>query len=232
MALSNRRSRQAALPATAEPAGTSMEDTVGYPSMPDERPAPQPRAGDISLPTPRLKVTSVPEFLLRNLAEIAPGKANWSAFQAICGDIFSFLFCPPLAQPIVESSNLTGVNRRDLVFPNYATSGPWDYMRSVYQAQFVVVDAKNYVDNIEKKEVLQLANYLSEHGTGLFGIIISRNGAAKSAEVTLREQWVAYQKLLLILNDDDMRHMISMRADGTDPADLIRQKIEHFRLSI
>jgi hypothetical protein len=29
-----------------------------------------------------------------------------------------------------------------------------------------------------------------------------------------------------------MRHMINMRADGTDPADLIRQKIEHFRLSI
>jgi hypothetical protein len=201
-----------------------LVDADGRPPLPARRGLDQHAAASL------LSATSSSELLLRNLDAIRPGKANWSAYQALCSDIFSFLLCPPLARPIIESSNLTGVNRRDLVLPNYATTGFWDYMRSNYQAQFIVVDAKNYVGNITKKEVLQLANYLSVHGTGLFGIIISRSGASKSAEVTRREQWVMHQKLLLILNDDDVRQMISMRADGTDPADLIRQKIEDFRL--
>lgn len=34
---------------------------MGYPSMPDERPTPQPKAEDIPLPAPRLTVPSVPE---------------------------------------------------------------------------------------------------------------------------------------------------------------------------
>ena len=34
---------------------------MGYPSMPEERPRPQPGAGDIPLPAPRLIVPSVPE---------------------------------------------------------------------------------------------------------------------------------------------------------------------------
>ena len=168
--------------------------------------------------------------LLERLSDIPPGWPEWATYQALCGDILAFLLCPPLSNPIGEVSNWTRVNRRDFVLPNYATIDFWEYMRTHYNAHYIVVDAKNYVGNVKKKEVLQLANYLSAHGAGLFGIIISRNGGDRSAELTRREQWVSYRKMIVILNDDDLRQMISLRTSHTDPAELLRQKLEDFRL--
>lgn len=168
--------------------------------------------------------------LLQRLNLTPPGRAEWSTYQALCGDILAFLLCPPLSNPIGEVSNWTRINRRDFVLPNYANRGFWEYMRVYYNAHYIIVDAKNYVGNVKKKEILQLANYLSEHGAGLFGVITCRNGGDRSAELTRREQWVLHRKLIIILNDDDLRQMISLRTSDADPADLIRQKIEDFRL--
>jgi hypothetical protein len=170
------------------------------------------------------------QLLLDTLDAVPPGRASWPAYQALCRDIFALLLCPPLAQPIYESFNSTRINRRDLVLPNYATSGFWDYMRSHYEAHYVVVDAKNYVGMIKKNDVLQLGNYLSTHGAGLFGMIVSRNGVDKSAELTCREQWVLHHKMIVVLSDDELRQMISLRITDTDPTDLIRQRLEDFRL--
>jgi hypothetical protein len=177
---------------------------------------------------PSLRSTT--ESLLDRLMQIPPGRADWSAYQSLCGEILSFLLCPPLSQPISESANRSRINRRDFILPNYATSGYWDYMRSYYQAHYVVVDAKNYVGNVKKKEILQMANYLTAHGAGQFGIIVSRTGGDRSAELTRREQWILHQKMIVVLNDDDMRQMVSLRVGDIDPAELIRQKIEDFRL--
>jgi hypothetical protein len=173
---------------------------------------------------------SATQALLDRLAQTPPGRADWSAYQSLCGDVLSFLLCPPLSQPISESANKSRINRRDFVLPNYATSGYWDYMRSYYQAHYIVVDAKNYIGNVKKKEILQVANYLSAHGVGQFGMIVSRTGGDRSAELTRREQWIIHRKMIVLLNDDDMRQMISLRAANIDPAELIRQKIEDFRL--
>jgi hypothetical protein len=107
---------------------------------------------------------SATQALLNRLAQIPPGRTEWSTYQSLCGDILSFLLCPPLAQPISESANQSRINRRDFVLPNYAIGGYWDYMRTHYQAHYIVVDAKNYTGNVKKKEILQIANYLSLHG--------------------------------------------------------------------
>ena len=45
-------------------------------------------------------------------------------------------------------------------------------------------------------------------------------------------QWVQHNKLIIGLDDEDVRQMITTKAAGGDPAELIRQKIEDFRLRI
>lgn len=47
-----------------------------------------------------------------------------------------------------------------------------------------------------------------------------------------REQWILYNKLILVLNDDDLVQMLTDRAHGDAPELLIQQKIEDFRLDI
>jgi hypothetical protein len=169
-------------------------------------------------------------ILLKRLDAIEPGKAQWSTYQKWVEEALGYLLSPPLSQPIRERANETRVNRRDVILPNYATVGFWHTMRETYEAHFVVADAKNYVRNVKKTEVLQIANYLTPHGAGLFGLIVCRRAADRSAEVTRREQWVMHRKMIVTLNDADMRQMFKTHAGGQDPAEVIRQKIEDFRL--
>lgn len=170
-----------------------------------------------------------PEFLAR-LDRVQCGRTDAYRFQDLCVELLEYLFCPPLERPIVESANIPRVNRRDIILPNYATDGFWSFMRTSYQADFVVVDAKNLCRGVTKNDVLQLANYLAGHGTGLFGMLITRTGSEFSAEATRREQWVINQKLMIVLNDDDLRQMILTKDSGGSPEASIRQKIETFRL--
>ncbi|TLW92090.1 hypothetical protein FFT09_14505 [Saccharomonospora piscinae] len=173
----------------------------------------------------------VAQSLQRRLSGIEPGKSTWSEYQSTCKDILEFLLCPPLKAPIAESANKSGVNRRDIIFPNYATGGFWAYMRSFYEAHYIVVDAKNYAGQIKKQDILQLANYLSPHGSGLFGMIVTQGAKSDSAEVTIREQWYMHKKMIIILDNDDLGQMLTMKAALEDPSTQIRQKIEDFRLA-
>lgn len=198
------------------------------------------RAASPGLPWPDAVATSkmhgpadlldTAKILLTRLKLTEPGKAQWTSYQKLVGEILGFLLVPPLEQPIGERSNESRINRRDFILPNYATEGLWNSMRLHYEAHFIVVDAKNYVRNVKKNEVLQIANYLSAHGAGLFGLIICRRAADRSAEVTRREQWVLHRKMVVVLNDADVRQMFEFRAAGQDPSEVIRQKIEDFRL--
>lgn len=170
--------------------------------------------------------------LRRRLGRIAPGRDDSLSYEKFCEEALSFLFCPPLNTPISQSHDDSHTNRRDLILPNYATRGFWHFMHNNYHADYVVVEAKNLTDRVGKNEVLQLANYLSRHGTGLVGLIMTRIGMGTSARWTSREQWVLHDKLIVSLNDDDIRQMLLSKQSGTEPSEVVQQRIEDFRLRI
>lgn len=172
------------------------------------------------------------EELRRELRALPCGRAYWSPYQKLCADIFRYLFCPPLEEPIYESRNATGINRRDIILPNYATHGLWHFLHQAYRAEYIVVDAKNYCGRISKTQVLQLANYLSDAGTGLLGLILTREAEDRGAVVTRREQWLLHNKMILVLTDDDLHQMISSKTHASAPEELVRQKLQDFRLAI
>lgn len=175
---------------------------------------------------------SIKSELLSRLESVPPGHSHWRPYQQVCLDILNHLFSPPLKRGIWESSNEAKINRRDIVMPNYSIDGFWYHLRQVYRADHIVVDAKNFTGNVSKNQVLQMANYLSRHGTGLFGMIITRSGGDKSSVYVRREQWMMHDKLILVLNDDDLGQMLTAKRNGELAELLIQQKIEDFRLRI
>ncbi|MFD4323579.1 hypothetical protein ACFWQC_03025 [Nocardioides sp. NPDC058538] len=168
----------------------------------------------------------------RRLARIATGKDGWSAFQEWCGDVLDYLLSPPLETPIPELATKNRHNRRDFILPNYAESGFWQFMRVQYSAEYVVIDAKNHSGRLPKKEVLQMANYLSRHGTGLFGMIICRRGFDQGAQWTAQEHWMVHSKLIIALTVNDVLQMLAAKEVGNDPTAVIKQRIEDFRLGL
>lgn len=172
------------------------------------------------------------EEFIANLKACKKGKESWSEYQKLIGQILEHLFCPPLETPIPELADHKGINRRDWIIPNYADHGFWNFLREKYHADYIIVDAKNYKSEISKNQVLQLANYLKIHGAGMFAIIVTRIGADNGALLTIREQWVANKKLILVVNDEDMEAMLLAKLAGGNPEKIIGQAIERFRLSM
>ena len=172
------------------------------------------------------------DTLIDRLRKCEPGIASWRDYQKLVGEILEHLFCPPLNTSISELADAAGVNRRDFIFPNYSESGFWSFVRDRYDADYIVVDAKNYKKSITKKEVLQIANYLKKHGTGLFGIIVTRCAIGQSASFTLREVWMTEKKLITVVKDNDLVQMLSDKKQKSNPETYLRQLIEDFRLSL
>jgi hypothetical protein len=126
--------------------------------------------------------------LILQLRECPAGMPGWLQYQKLIGRILAHLFCPPLDRPLYEHSDYSSTNRRDRIFPNYASEGFWQFPRSRYSADYVVVVAKNARRKTKKPHILQIANYLKEHGVGRFGMILRRQGSDRGAVETLREQ--------------------------------------------
>jgi hypothetical protein len=115
---------------------------------------------------------------------------------------------------------------------NYSENGFWKYLREKYQADFIVIDAKNYSGKIKKNQILQIANYLKQHGTGLFAMIIARkNDEDTGSYFTRREKWITENKMIIILDDNDLEKMILAKSSNS-AEEIIKQRIEDFRLEI
>ncbi|MFZ3519544.1 HNH endonuclease [Vibrio harveyi] len=170
--------------------------------------------------------------LLDKLKKCNPGRKDCYIYQNLVGEIIEEVFCPPLQKPLGESSDHSKSNRRDFIIPNYANEGFWAFLRGKYDADYIVVDAKNYTRKVKKNDVLQVANYLKPHGAGMFGLIFSRNGGdSRGCEQTLREQWMVHNKMIVILDDEDVENiLVSSTVSGA--TDVIGRKIEEFRLSM
>jgi hypothetical protein len=160
------------------------------------------------------------ESLAAALGAIPAGNVEALDFQKLWLDAAEFLFTPPL-----------GV-RRDIIMENFAESGFWAVARSEYVARYIVIDAKNYEDAIGKRCILDVAHYLKQHGCGLFALLTTRAGAKDSAMHAIREHWIAERKMILVLNDNDLKRMLTLRADGADPSIVIRETLRTFIFSM
>ena len=171
--------------------------------------------------------------LVDSLKGILPGKEEWNIYQNIVGEICECLFSPPLEKPIPESSDKSKANRRDFIIPNYSDDGFWSFLRTAYQADYIVVDAKNYKNPIKKTSILQISNYLKPHGVGLFAMIFSRKGGDNSGcEQTIREQWLINRKMILVFEDEEVIEMLVAKSENRSPESILSRKIEQFRLSM
>lgn len=170
--------------------------------------------------------------LIQRLRNCPPGRDDWLEFQRIVRDSLEFLFVPPLERHIWESTDESGSNRRDIIFPNHSYGGFWRYIRETYKADYIVVDSKNYKGAISKAQALQIANYLKPEGVGMFAIITARNGVAASCKQTFREQWAAHRKMIVVLTDDHLVRMLRLKGRSGSPEDLLGSVIDDFRISM
>lgn len=170
--------------------------------------------------------------LAERLGETPPGNASAMPYQRLVSDALEFLFCPPLEAPRFELPDADARNRRDMIFENACPTGFWAHTRNAYSAHYVVVDAKNYEEPLDKRPVLDIAHYLKPYGCGLFGILVCRQGASDACLHAIREQWIGAQKMIVVIGDEQLLEMLRIKSEAGAPEEIIRASIATFRMSL
>lgn len=173
--------------------------------------------------------------LARALDSCPAGRATWKQFEDICTEILEYLFSPALAKPIEQAHTYSGVNRRDMVFPNRNVDGAttpaeknWHLLFVELDARMILFEYKNYdATEIGHEEVIQSANYLTQP-MGRLGIMVGTKLPNESAHRQRNTIYTNQRKIILFMTKEHLKEMLDMKARGEEPSNLIVDLVEAF----
>jgi WD40 repeat protein len=166
--------------------------------------------------------------LLENLLQIPPGREHWRQYEDICIKILNYAFIPPLLLPKIQFKSEDGLDRLDAIYPISSGDPIWGRIQIQFKTRYVVTEFKNYVNPPDQKAVESLSQYLYIPGLRSFGILCSRKKASDSALKARRRAWLDANKLIVMLCDQDMQEILSLKANDQNPAQVIDSQIDDF----
>ncbi|AUC75524.1 hypothetical protein [Olleya sp. Bg11-27] len=183
------------------------------------------------IPTLRIKSNSFElkfegENLISKLEKCVPGEKNWSEYESIGVDIFSFLFKDNFKKYLSEEqieNNLKN-HRRDLLVNNNPAdlTSFWSDVKRNYNCSAIIIDFKNYSNKLNSTNFFSVSKY-TKKGVGDFAIVFSRKGIDKTAKIEQSELF-GNGKLMLEFNDSELVEMIREKIIGKDPIDRLESK--------
>ena len=168
--------------------------------------------------------------LRQRLVECPLGRSGWKQFEEVCIDTLSFLFVPPLNEPIIQARSYSGIDRRDAVFPyrNIETGNNWGLLYNELDARMILFEFKNYdKEEIGKEEINQIRNYMNQP-MGRLGIICCNREPNEAAYIKRNSIFSQDKKVILFVTVEHLKEMILIKERGEDPSDLIMDLIEEF----
>jgi hypothetical protein len=182
---------------------------------------------------PEFEETGIPENpLISKLRSIRPGKRDWNEYQKVCQEIMSYCFVPPLMEPYTELEDEAGIHRRDIVYPiPGGIESFWGFIQRAYSATGVVVDAKNYGNEIPPNQIVIVSKYFGRRKLGNFGIIISRKGPSDYAKKEQIDRWVHGEEMIVCLSDNDIQEMVRVKQGNGEAWSILDKKIFEIRKS-
>jgi len=148
--------------------------------------------------------------LIATLQNIPPGRRTATAYHHLIVGILTYLFYPHLISPAIEREIDDGRKRIDLTFSNSAEAGFFkDRKDEAFTiAREVMVECKNYDDDIANPELDQLAGRFDPR-RGRFGLMLCRS--INDPDLVLhrcRDMFQAQRGIVIVLSDEDVIAML------------------------
>lgn len=186
--------------------------------------------------------TSRGEELISQLEKIKPGKPDAKNYELICQDIVKYLFGEYLIDARSQARTEDGLNFYDIIYRvNRMKPHPfWEALTRDFRARVVLFECKNYTKPITPIQVFTTERYLSIVALRSICFLLSRKAPQKNAALAASGAMRESGKLLIFLNDKDIKSMLRVRdaqlRDGpdsenwnsNDPTVLLDQKIYEF----
>jgi hypothetical protein len=161
-----------------------------------------------------LSIQDVCAGIIDTLPQIPPGAAHASDYHSIMLSAFTVLFYPDLILPRKEWEIHDGRKRIDFIYTNAADNGFFAHRRDGKntQANIVIVECKNYTDDIGNPELDQLCGRFDDN-RGQFGILACRQvDDPQTLAKRCRDMSSRSQGFVIVLTDDDILAMLKAKA--------------------
>lgn len=170
--------------------------------------------------------------LAQELANLKRGRKTWAGYEDLCKRILQYLFPDDLLGWHAQMRTDDGLNRFDYVCRIRPTRDFWRFLMEHLGSRYVLFEFKNYAGKIKQGQILTTEKYLLEKGLRRAAIIFTRDGADPGAITTTQGAMREYGKLMLIVDDQAVSHMLLMKERGEDPSDFLFDIADQFLLSL
>ena len=154
------------------------------------------------------------------LERCSPGLEDFSEYQNIGVEIWSYLFQGTLGDAKPQNRTQDGKQIRDVLFPNRRAGPFFQRIFDRFDADFVIVDFKNHRDPVTADVINDVAKYANK-ALGKFIVVVSRAGLDPTAKETQLRLYRDSDKVVLVVSDAQMLEMVKRKEQGEHPEDTL-----------
>ena len=185
-----------------------------------------------------LKIVKKPR-LSDMLEQIPCNRDNFINYERFCTKYISQIFKNNIDKPKTQKTNNQGLYRFDIIASiKKDPDSFWKFIYDKFNSCFILFDCKNYSDKITQNEIYMTERYLYNNALRNVGIILSRKGGDVNANKACQGILKEHGKLILILNDEDLKEMSDLYDKYTkdpnksSPSDYLFMKAKEFLLNL
>ncbi len=170
--------------------------------------------------------------LIAELNNIPSGKEGWAGFETKCIEILEYLFEKDLTLWDKQTRTDDGISRFDLICRIVPTDDFWRTLVQSFNSRYVLFEFKNYNDGLPAGQIYTTERYLYPKALRGTSIVIARNGATGSALAAAKGALRESGKLLLIISENDLKEMLTLKDKGDSPSDFLSGKLDEHLISL
>lgn len=165
-----------------------------------------------------------PEFTAA-LKNVPPGKRHFRPYEAIGTEVWNYVFSPVLQQWEPPVGTRDKVQRRDVLFKNHRSTPFWRRMGDRFDADFIIVDFKNYKDPVDGGVIAEVSKY-ANNAIGRLVIVVSRRGADDGVPAAQIRTFRDDRTVVVVVSDKQLLEMVARKERGVPPEDVLEDLVD------
>lgn len=168
------------------------------------------------------------------LETIIAGKKNAQQYEKFCVDILKYLFNDTLSLWEEQQKSNDDLFRFDLIckIKNNINNEFFNTIENYFSSKYIIFEFKNYIDKITQKEVYTTEKYLYKTALRTVAILFTRNGVDKNGIKAIKGTLRENGKLIIVLDDRDIKQMIYAKEHGEDYIQILINKLDKMLVSL
>lgn len=151
------------------------------------------------------------QLLINKLEATPAGIKGAKAYEKICIEIVAYLFGEFLLDARPQSRTEDGLNVMDVVYRVKQEHNFWQTLTRDFKSRVIIFEFKNYSDRIGPQQIYTTERYLSTSAMRSVCFLVSRQAPQLNAELAAFGALRESGKLLVFLDDDDLKTMLRFR---------------------